>query len=255
MSKKVTYSSDELEAFLARAHIRGLGDEVMRVWRMISEEQLSDETALAWVRVVAEWITTTDSPARTRTPGGAEVPKALLPKPGAPVPRVARIHAALVISGWAEPQLDTLDDDYLILCFAKAGLRSAAEGVWALIATGKAAQGIREEWLDHVAKGVNDVNRDITVGVNRRGDAMLSKLGLSGKRKGTSQRETCEIIYRVVAMFPQAAYEAQEHKYVSAIIKLMQKLGALEENLSDQKLEEWKSFIRKEIAKRPPPIN
>lgn len=120
-----------------------------RYRQSIAREELTDTSTLAWAKLVAEWIVGPQEGV-ARQQGGLKAAD----KPSKPLGRTGRIHAALAVAGWAEPALDTVDDDYLLLICAMEGLRPAVAIVWHLIATGKATQGMREQWLDYVARRV-----------------------------------------------------------------------------------------------------
>ena len=240
-------SDHDFKAALAKAHLRGNGEAVAEIWREIADGKMSDADTLAWAKTAADWITSTDDPSRARTPSGEPIPQV---KQSTPVPRVARIHAALAVTGWAEPSLDSLTDELHILKLAKEGLRPASTIIWWMIADGSASQGTREEWLDHVAKGIDKENQ--TYKRKHRGDDMLGRLGLSGQALA-EDKALILIACRVMFKFPKVMYSVDPRKYVSELITRLRKMGLLGE-LDDAERLKWEEFVRRELAKNPPPV-
>lgn len=232
---------------LRKAHVDGDGEAVADIWRKVANSQMSVEETLAWAKTVGDWITETNEPSRKHTPNGEPIPQM---KQSTPVPRVARIHAALAVTGWAEPALDSLTDEQHILQLAKKGLRPAATVIWWLIAEGNASQGTREDWLDHVAKGINFDNQ--TYRRKHRGDAALGRLGLSGQALA-EDKALIVIACRVMFKFPKVMYSVDPRKYVSELITRLRKMGLLGE-LDDEERLKWEEFVRRELAKNPPPV-
>lgn len=243
-------SDHDFTAALAKAHLKGNGEAVAYIWRKIADGKMSDVDTLAWTKEVAGWITSADEPSRARSPSGEPIPKGLLPKGNAPMSRVARIHAALAVTGWAEPSLDSLTDEQHILQLAKKGLRPAATVIWWLIAEGNASQGTREDWLDHVAKGIDTDNQ--TYKRKHRGDDVLGRLGLSGQALA-EDKALIAIACRVMFKFPKVMYSVDPRKYVSELITRLRKMGLLGE-LDDAERLKWEEFVRRELAKNPPPV-
>lgn len=243
-------SDHDFTAALAKAHLKGNGEAVAYIWRKIADGKMSDVDTLAWTKEVAGWITSADEPSRARSPSGEPIPKGLLPKGNAPMSRVARIHAALAVTGWAEPSLDSLTDEQHILQLAKKGLRPAATVIWWLIAEGNASQGTREDWLDHVAKGIDTDNQ--TYKRKHRGDDVLGRLGLSGQALA-EDKALIVIACRVMFKFPKVMYSVDPRKYVSELITRLRKMGLLGE-LDDAERLKWEEFVRRELAKNPPPV-
>ena len=229
---------------LRKAHVDGDGEAVADIWRKLANGQMSVEETLAWAKTVGDWITETSEPSPTRALEGEPVPQVSLEN--AQMSRVARIHAALAVTGWAEPSLDSLADEQHILSLAKKGLRPAATLIYALIAEGKASQGTREDWLDHIAAGINEVNQ--SENKVRRGDQMISKLGLSGQER--AGKELIVMAIRAMLKFPKKMYlmEYQNqpysakppHKYVSEIIKRLKKMGLV----GDQSTEAEQALVQ-----------
>jgi hypothetical protein len=235
---------------LRKAHVNGDGEAVADIWRKVANSQMSVEETLAWAKTVGDWITSADDPSRARTPSGEPVPQGFLPKRNARMSRVARIHAALAATGWAEPSLDSLTDEQHILQLAKKGLRPAATVIWWLIAEGNASQGTREDWLDHVAKGIDTDNQ--TYKRKHRGDDVLGRLGLSGQALA-EDKALIVIACRVMFKFPKVMYSVDPRKYVSELITRLRKMGLLGE-LDDEERLKWEEFVRRELAKNPPPV-
>lgn len=242
-------SDHDFTAALAKAHLKGNGEAVAYIWRKIADGKMSDVDTLAWTKEVAGWITSAKDPSRARSPSGEPIPKGLLPKGDAPMPRVARIHAALAVTGWAEPSLDNLADEQHILQLAKKGLRPAATVIWWLIAEGNASQGTREDWLDHVAKGIDVENQ--TYKRKHRGDAMLGRLGLSGQALA-EDKALILIACRIMFKFPKVMYSVDPRKYVNELIARLEKMELLGE-LNDEERLKWEQYVRRELAKNPPP--
>lgn len=132
VKQKLELGTEDLVTRIGQAHLRGDGQAVQAVWLAIAREELTDTSTLAWTKLVAEWIVGPQEDV-ARQKGGLKAAD----KPSQPLDRTGRIHAALAVAGWAEPALDTVDDDYLLLRCALEGLRPAAALVWHLIATGK----------------------------------------------------------------------------------------------------------------------
>ena len=239
-------SDHDFTAALAKAHLKGNGEAVANIWRKIADGKMSDADTLAWAREVAVWITSIDDPSRALTPSGAPIPQV---KQSTPVPRVARIHAALAVTGWAEPSLDSLTDEFHILQLAKKGLRPAATLIWWLIAEGNASQGTREDWLDHVAKGIDIENQ--TYKRKHRGDDILGRLGLSGQALA-DDKALILIACRVMFKFPKVMYSVDPRKYVSELIARLEKMKLLGELNEEERLK-WEQYVRRELAKNPPP--
>jgi len=195
VKQKLELVTEDFVTRIAQAHLRGDGQAVQAVWLAIAREELTDTSTLAWTKLVAEWIVGPQEDV-ARLKGGLKAAD----KPSQPLDRTGRIHAALAVAGWAEPALDTVDDDYLLLRCALEGLRPAAALVWHLIATGKATQGMREQWLDHVASRV--VNADKTKPTNKaaRPNAFMGAAGMSGKTKMTKSTEHAAILIQIIAL-------------------------------------------------------
>lgn len=240
-------SDHDFTAALAKAHLRGNGEAVAEIWREIADGKMSDADTIAWAKTVADWITSTDDPSRARKPSGEPIPQV---KQSTPVPRVARIHAALAVTGWAEPSLDSLTDELHILKLAKEGLRPASTIIWWMIAEGSASQGTREEWLDHVAKGVNEVNQSGTK--ERRGDKMIAKLGLSAQALA-EDKTLILIACRAMFKFPKRMYSVEPHKYVSELIRRLQKMGLVGKDIEEEDRKSLVQFVNQKMANNPPP--
>ena len=241
---------------LRKAHVEGDGEAVTDIWRKVADDEMSDEETLAWTKTVADWITKTGDPSPSRAPEGKPVPQGSLEN--ARVSRVARIHAALAVTGWAEPSLDSLADEQHILSLAKKGLRPAATLIYALIAEGKASQITREDWLDHISDGINEVNQSENKA--RRGDQMIYKLGLSGRER--ADKDLIVIAIRVMLSFPKKMYlmEYQEqqisgippHKYVSELIGRLKKMGLVGEQSPEERIA-LEQLINQQMSRYEPP--
>lgn len=243
-------SDRDFKAALHKAHYHGNGEAVADIWREIADGKMSDADTLAWAKEVAGWITSADDPSRTRTPSGEPITQAFRPKGNAPMSRVARIHAALAVTGWAEPALDNLTDEFHILQLAMEGLRPASTIIWWMIAEGSASQGTREEWLDHVAKGVNEVNQSGTK--DRRGDKMIAKLGLSAQALA-EDKTLILIACRAMFKFPKRMYSVEPHKYVSELIRRLQIMGLVGKDIEEEDRKPLVQFVNQKMANNPPP--
>ncbi len=242
-------SEHDFTAALAKSHLKGNGEAVADIWCKIADREMSDAETLAWARQVAGWITSCDDPSRARTPSGEPIPQGFMPKGNTPMSRVARIHAALAVTGWAEPSLDNLADEHHILQLAKEGLRPAATIIWWMIAEGSASQGTREDWLDHVAKGIN---AEIQSGNKiRRGDNMIAKLGLSGQALA-KDKTLILIACRAMFKFPKQMYSVEPHRYVSELIQRLQTMGLVGEMEPDDR-KAVVQFINQKMGNNPPP--
>lgn len=243
-------SGHDFKAALHKAHVEGNGEAVANIWREIADGNMSDAEKLAWAKEAAVWITSTDDPSRATRLSGEPIPQGFLPKENAPMSRAARIHAALAVTGWAEPSLDSLTDEFHILQLAKGGLRPASTIIWWMIAEGSASQGTREDWLDHVAKGINEVNQSGTK--DRRGDKMIAKLGLSAQALA-EDKALILIACRAMFKFPKQMYSAQPHKYVSELILRLQKMGLVGEEMEPDDRKALVQFVNQKMEKTPPP--
>lgn len=233
---------------LRKAHVEGDSKAVADIWRKVADGKMSVEETLAWTKTVGDWITEINEPSRLQTPEGAPMPQGS--SENAPMSRVARIHAALAVTGWAEPSLDSLTDEFHILQLAKEGLRPASTIIWWMIAEGSASQGTREDWLDHVAKGINEVNQSGTK--DRRGDKMLAKLGLSAQALA-EDKTLILIACRAMFKFPKQMYSVEPHKYVSELILRLQKMGLVGEKMEPDDRTALVQFVNQKMEKSPPP--
>lgn len=241
---------------LRKAHVDGDGEAVADIWRNVANGQMSVEETLAWAKTVGDWITETNEPSPSWTQEGKPVPQGSLEN--ARVSRVARIHAALAVTGWAEPALDSLADEQHILSLAKKGLRPAATLIYALIAEGKASQITREDWLDHISAGINEVNQSAKK--DHRGDQMIHKLGLMGRER--ADKALILIAIRVMLQFPKKMYlmvyekpqyrEKPRHKYVSELIDRLKKMGLVGEQSPEERIA-LEQLINQQMSRYEPP--
>jgi hypothetical protein len=243
-------TSESMDERLARAYLRGLGDEVLEVWRAIADNRLSRESQEIWTKKVADWIMTTAEPARRRPPLGFAVEEYFY----RPAERSERVQAALVTSGFAEPMLDTLDDERLLLdCAIELKSRDAAENIWRLIASDKATQFLRDEWLSHVSKGVWKAVKSSaqkSVNANRRGDSMLSALGIFGKKAADTKKEKLRIFVGIMKRLGPSCYNVSPRYFANFVVDKLKICGVIDEDLKGDALEAVKSLIRKELTKR-----
>lgn len=239
-------SDHDFTAALAKAHLKGNGEAVAYIWRKIADGKMSDLDTLAWTKEVAGWITSADDPSRARSPSGDPIPEGLLPKGNAPMSRVARIHAALAVTGWAEPALDSLADEIWLLQLAMKnwhGQRVAATAVYNLIAVGKACQGTRETWLDFISKGIVAVPKSAEA--NLRPNELLKPLGLAGFEFG-------QLKFLVLAMLeymlkvPGTNYSTNKKGHTAALRQKLQVIGVLPDELDPGEIAYWEKIIRDE---------
>ena len=248
VKQKLELDAEDFMTRIAHAHLRGDGQAVKATWLAIAREELTDTSTLAWAKLVAEWIVGPQEGV-ARQQGGLKAAD----KPSQPLDRTGRIHAALAVTGWAEPALDTLDDGHLLLMCAMEGLRPAAALVWHLIATGKATQGMREQWLDHVASRV--VNAEKTPPSNKaaRPNAFMGAIGMSGKTKMTKSAEHAAILIQVMAKFPRRLYAADDCAFIEDVLTRMKVLGIFAADVSKKQLQNWRRFIHAELSRRGSP--
>jgi hypothetical protein len=247
------FAEEDLKARLAAAHIRGDGKGVYEIWEKIAADQLSPETLQVWAKVAADWIVSTG---KNRTPDHEwqEVERHRAAMGGH---RAERVHVGLAISGFAESELDTLEDEYLLFQCAtgRLKLRAASEQIWRLIAQGKATQGLREQWLDHVSRelsGFIDVRDQKEYFPNRAGEKLLGHLSLAGKKRGEWNVDKVEILYlSILSKFPRNFYGQDHRKYVSAVLNKLAAIGAIDQ--ADANDETLKRQLRAMMKKSPPP--
>ncbi len=212
----------DFEAALYRAHVQGDGRAVADIWRKVANGDLTDVETLTWAKAVGEWITSVGS-----------------------APRVAHIHAALAVSGWAEPSLDSLSDEHLLLKLAMENsnlTRTAATAVWTLIASGKASQGTREQWLDFVAKGVSTEVK-LRVEPKRRGERLISQLGLSGKLHEMDVAFVRTLLPYLIGV-PKDVHSRDARGHTVALRKRLQAICVIPEGLTQAKAAKWDRVIR-----------
>lgn len=247
MGRLVRSMSDhDFKAALHKAHVDGNGEAVADIWREIANGEMSDAETLAWAKEAAVWITSADDPSRARTPSGEPIPEGLLPKGNAPMSRVARLHAALAVTGWAEPSLDSLGDENWLLQLALKnwhGRRVAATAVYKLIAEGKASQGTRETWLDFISKRIVALPKSTEA--NLRGNELLEPLGLAGFEFG-------KLKFLVLAMLeymlkvPGTNYSTTKKGHTTALRQKLQVICVLPHELDPGEIAYWEKIIRDE---------
>jgi hypothetical protein len=221
---------------LRKAHVDGDGEAVADIWRKVANGQMPVEETLAWAKTVGDWITETNEPSPSRTPEGEPMP----------LTRVDRIHAALAVTGWAEPTRDSLSDEYHLLQFATKYSnvqRTAATAIWQLIHRGKASQRTREEWLDYVAKGITETK--LPDGANRRGDAMLQPIGLKGHEHGQLE-VLVKILLQWMVALPKDAYSKHSRFHTVSLRKRLQAISVIPEGLTEEEEKKWERVIRDE---------
>lgn len=238
----------ELKERLGRAYLIGEGGAVLSIWRCIAQRKLSTTSALDWARMVAEWICGTPDNVEPEH-GGLQK----LEKPYAPTGRTERIHAALALTGWAEPRMDRLGDQQLLLICAQSGLKAAAERVWELVATGKATLELREQWLNFVAVRVHGVRKDSDLTAKNRPDAYMRAVCLSGRSHMSPTADDVAIFCTIAAKFPKQLYSKQERKFVSTLLTRMQEIGLLSKDLDKKTRSKWERRIREEMEKNAGP--
>jgi hypothetical protein len=247
------FTEDDLKARLAAAHIRGDGKSVYEVWDKIASGQLSPEATQAWAKLAADWIVSTGKTG-TRDQEWREVDGHRAAMGGH---RAERVHVGLAISGFAESELDTLEDEYLLFQCAtgRLKLRAASEQIWQLIAQGKATQGLREQWLDHISKQILDFiirrnKREFYA--NRAPEKLPEALSLSRKKRHKWSVDQVEILYvSIISKFPQAFYSEDPRKYVSLVLEKLSAIGAI--NQADACDETLKRQLRELMLRHPPP--
>jgi hypothetical protein len=230
---------------LRKAHVEGDGGAVAEIWREIADGKMSDADTLAWAKTVADWITSTDDPSRARTPSGEPIPQV---KQSTPVPCVARIHAALAVTGWAEPSLDSLtDDDHgddhdhgdpdglaydLMTAIGHRSERLAAEIIWRAIANGKAHDNTKLTWVEHVAsKLVGNLIDNASLDDRLRGLQALNATGLWGIADRYADLRSH---IQMVADFCELAGSKAVPEPMR-IVPFMREQGLIEEKLSNRK--------------------
>lgn len=231
---------------LREAHVDGNGEAVAYIWRKIADGKMSDADTLAWAREVAGWIISADDPSRTRTPSGEPITQAFLPKGNVPMSRVARIHAALAATGWAEPSLDSLGDENWLLRLALKnwhGRRVAATAVYKLIAEGKASQGTRETWLDFISKRIVALPKSAEA--NLRGNELIVPLGLAGFEFGQLKFLVLAMLEYMLAVEGKY-YSTNKKGHTAALRKRLQELGVLPDKLETEEIAYWEKIIRDE---------
>ncbi len=231
---------------LRKAHVDGDGEAVAEIWRQIADDEMSVEETLAWAKTVADWITSADDPSRAHTPSGEPIPQRFLPKGNAPMSRVARIHAALAVTGWAEPSLDSLGDENWLLQLALKnwhGRRVAATAVYKLIAEGKASQGTRETWLDFISKRIVALPKSAEA--NLRGNELIAPLGLAGFEFGQLKFLVLAMLEYMLAVEGKY-YSTNKKGHTAALRKRLQVLGVLPDKLKTEEIAYWEKIIRDE---------
>jgi hypothetical protein len=231
-------------AALHKAHVDGNGEVVANIWREIADGEMSHAETLAWAKEVADWITSTDEPSQSRAPEGGPMPQGSLEN--ARVSRVARIHAALAVTGWAEPSLDSLADENWLLQLAMKnwhGQRVAATTVYNLIAAGKASQGTRETWLDFISKGIVAVPKSTEA--NLRPNELLKPLGLAGFEFGQLKFLVLAMLEYMLAV-PGTNYSTNKKGHTAALRQKLQAIGVLPDQLDPEEFAYWEKIIRDE---------
>lgn len=187
-------SDNDFTAALAKAHYDGNGEAVAAIWREIADGEMSDAETLAWAKEVAVWLTSTDDPSRVTSLSGETIQQV---KQSTPVPLVIRIHAALAVTGWVEPSLDSqTDDDHgdhhdhgdpdglaydLMKAIGHKSERLTAEKIWRAIANGEAHDYTKLTWVEHVASElVVELIDNASLDDKLRGLRALNATGLWG---------------------------------------------------------------------------
>lgn len=235
----MSISSEDMKTRIARAHLFGEGHGVREIWQSIQAGEMSNRKIVEWAKIVAEWITVD---ARIAQKDGESVQEIRSS-------RVEAIHVGLTVTGAAEPGKDTLEDEYLLFLCAtgKHGLRSASEVIWGKIANGTATQGLRELWLDHIARGVISVINDSNVDAKNRPGELQKALALTRKRHELEYLQLVEVLYRIRSKFPKSAYVEDPKKYVSDFVRRLEELKIIENDGSD-----IARHIREMMRKMPP---
>lgn len=247
------FTEDDLKARLAAAHIHGDGKGAYEVWEKIASGQLPPEATQAWAKLTADWIVSTGRTG-TRDQKWQEVDRHRAAMGG---DRAERVHVGLAISGFTESRLDTLEDEHLLFQCAtgRLKLRAASEQIWQLIAQGKATQGLREQWLDHISKKISDfisLRNSKEFNANRAPEKLLDALSLSRKKRHQWSVNQVEILYvSIISKFPKSFYSADPRKYVSEVLGKLAAIGAL--NQDDACDKTLKRQLRDMMTKHPPP--
>lgn len=247
------FTEGDLKARLAAAHIRGHGERVYEIWEKISAGELPPEAIQAWAKMVADWIVSTGK----KSTQDQEWQEVDLHRAAMGGHRAERVHVGLAISGFAESDLDTLEDEHLLFKCAtgRLKLRAASEQIWRLIAQGKATQGLREQWLDHVSHELSrfiDARDGKEFFSNRAGEKLLGHLSLSGKKRDDWTTNKIEILYlSVVSLFPKAFYAEDSRKYISEVLHKLAAIGAIDK--ADAYDEGLRRQLRSVVEKCPPP--
>jgi hypothetical protein len=252
-AEQLCITAEDMDQRLARAYLRGLGDGVLEVWRAIADNRLSPESREIWTAKVANWIMTTVEPGRQAPPLGFAVGEDFY----RPAERYGRVKAALVISGFAEPMLDTLDDQSLLLkCAIEMKSREASEKIWRLIASDEATEFLRDAWLAHVSKGVWRAIKSFApdpegknAGANRRGDGMLFALGIVGKKAADAQAGDVRMFVGLIRFLEHKSDNEKLKHSPAFVAEKLKMCGVIDEDLQGKELEAVKNLIRKELAK------
>jgi hypothetical protein len=229
---------DDLSDRIARAHLHGEGSGVREIWDLIAKGEMQDCDIVTWAKIVANWI--------AQDPPNNLLGEADLKTKASR--RLAAMHVGMTVTGAAEPQKDTLEDEhYLFLCASgKHGLRGAAEAIWKKINVGTATQGLREMWLDHIAGGVVTVIKEDPPS-NKRTAMLTRTLGLNGKQREHKVLNLVETLYWIRSNFPKSAYVENPKSYVADFVKRLRVLGIIQNDGVD-----IERHIREMIRKRPP---
>jgi len=257
---KRTFSTDQMNAALARAELHGEGQRVIEIWHAAAEGRLTADDQAAWLELVSHRILDSQ---RGETP----VQK-----------RLSRLREAMTISGLCEPVLDrTIDPNGNSVGYEwstlhqamEDELRAAGETIWRLIHSNRATQTIRELWLDFVAHRMcavideydgdnDDAKRVRAAKANQRGNRLLWATVLAGGKPRTDPLEmgskpTDQVTMHVrdLERFRPNSSKEEKEDAADRLLKAAEEAGIGIENPSPEKVRKFKTGLAEKRRVRP----